>query len=105
MPSLMLRKPPLDFDIFLARMSLYSAFMSVIYFFEMISFGFSDHLMMEMADRMAADGYKAAGYEYVNLDDCWSARQRDSQGQLQGDPKRFPNGMKALADYVSLESE
>ncbi|XP_022098912.1 alpha-N-acetylgalactosaminidase-like isoform X2 [Acanthaster planci] len=56
--------------------------------------------MMEMADRMAADGYKDAGYEYVNLDDCWSARQRDSQGRLQGDPDRFPSGMKALSDYI-----
>ena len=57
---------------------------------------------MDMADRMAADGYRDAGYEYVNLDDCWSAKERDAEGRLQGDLERFPSGMKALADYVRL---
>ena len=37
---------------------------------------------------------------YVNLDDCWADTSRDSQGRLQGQPKQFPSGMKALADYV-----
>ena len=56
---------------------------------------------MAMADRIVSDGYKDAGYEYVHIDDCWAARQRDSNGKLQADPQRFPSGMKALADYVS----
>ena len=56
---------------------------------------------MAMADRIVSDGYKDAGYEYVHIDDCWAARQRDSKGRLQADPQRFPSGMKALADYVS----
>lgn len=55
-----------------------------------------------MADVMARDGYKAAGYEYVIIDDCWLAKTRDVEGRLQPDPKRFPHGIKALADYVSL---
>ncbi|KAM9124909.1 alpha-N-acetylgalactosaminidase-like isoform 2-T2 [Pangshura tecta] len=53
-----------------------------------------------MADKMAEDGWKELGYEYVNLDDCWSAKERDSQGRLQPDPDRFPSGIKALADYI-----
>ena len=58
---------------------------------------------MEMADHMVSDGYKDAGYEYVNIDDCWLARERDPTTQkLQADPDRFPSGIKALADYVSL---
>ncbi len=56
---------------------------------------------MQMADVMATEGYKEAGYEYVAIDDCWPADQRDPQGRLQPDPRRFPHGMKALADYVS----
>ncbi|XP_022091561.1 alpha-N-acetylgalactosaminidase-like isoform X2 [Acanthaster planci] len=48
----------------------------------------------------AAGGYKDAGYEYINLDDCWMSRERDAQGRLQPDPKRFPSGIKNLADYV-----
>jgi alpha-galactosidase len=35
----------------------------------------------------------------VNLDDCWQV-SRDSQGTIQPDPKAFPSGVKALADYV-----
>ncbi|KAL8576381.1 hypothetical protein ACOMHN_048948 [Nucella lapillus] len=60
----------------------------------------NDKLYMAMADRIVADGYKDAGYEYVHIDDCWAARERDSEGKLQADPKRFPGGIKAVADYV-----
>ncbi|XP_074866981.1 alpha-N-acetylgalactosaminidase-like isoform X2 [Carettochelys insculpta] len=60
----------------------------------------SEHLIKSMADKMAEDGWKELGYEYVNLDDCWSAKERDSQGRLQPDPDRFPSGIKALANYV-----
>lgn len=59
-----------------------------------------EKLYMQMADRMAADGYKDAGYEYVNVDDCWMAKERGPDGKLQADPKRFPSGMKALGDYI-----
>ncbi|XP_071124498.1 alpha-N-acetylgalactosaminidase-like [Mytilus edulis] len=57
-------------------------------------------LIKEMADVMVSDGYKDAGYEYIIIDDCWPASKRTSEGRLQGDPERFPNGMKALADYI-----
>jgi Alpha galactosidase A len=53
-----------------------------------------------MADAMERDGFKDAGYEYVVIDDCWLAHERDAQGRLQPDPVRFPNGIRALADYV-----
>ncbi|KAJ8255148.1 hypothetical protein GJAV_G00201490 [Gymnothorax javanicus] len=60
----------------------------------------SEKLYMEMADMMVKDGWKLAGYEYVCIDDCWPSRDRDSQGRLQADPKRFPGGIKKLADYI-----
>ncbi|KAK3100793.1 hypothetical protein FSP39_025412 [Pinctada imbricata] len=60
----------------------------------------SEKLIMQMADAMASQGYKDAGYEYVIIDDCWLARQRDAKGNLQPDPERFPHGIKYLADYV-----
>ena len=66
---------------------------------------FSERLIMQMADHMAAEGYKDAGYEYVCIDDCWLAGERDNNSRLQPDPKRFPSGMKALADYVSEYNE
>lgn len=55
---------------------------------------------MQMADHMVSDGYLAAGYEYVCIDDCWLAPERDVFHRLQPDKSLFPNGMKYLADYV-----
>ena len=59
----------------------------------------NEQLIRETADAMVASGMKDAGYQYVNIDDCWQG-QRDAQGFIQPDPKKFPSGMKALADYV-----
>lgn len=61
-----------------------------------------EELFMEMADVMVKEGWKDAGYEYVCIDDCWPSHKRDAQGRLQADPKRFPSGIKKLADYVSV---
>jgi len=55
---------------------------------------------MQTADHMVSDGYLAAGYEYVCIDDCWLATERDSSNRLQAEKSLFPNGMKHLADYV-----
>ena len=59
----------------------------------------SDKLIRETADAMVSSGMKAAGYQYVNIDDCWQVR-RDAQGTIVADPANFPSGIKALADYV-----
>jgi alpha-galactosidase len=58
-----------------------------------------ERLIRETADAMVKTGLKDAGFQYVNIDDCWQG-QRDADGNIQPDPKRFPSGMKALADYV-----
>lgn len=57
-------------------------------------------LIKEIADAMVESGMKDAGYEYVNIDDCWMAPTRDENGNLQPHPERFPNGIDAVADYV-----
>ena len=59
----------------------------------------SEKLIREMADAMVSSGLQAAGYQYVNIDDCWQD-SRDAQGNIVADPARFPSGIKALADYV-----
>jgi alpha-galactosidase len=59
----------------------------------------SDKLIREMADAMVSTGMQAAGYQYVNIDDCWQV-SRDASGTIVADPTRFPAGVKALADYV-----
>lgn len=51
---------------------------------------------------MVSHGYKDAGYEFVVIDDCWLEMDRDPVTQrLVADRERFPNGMKAVGDYVS----
>ena len=59
----------------------------------------NEQIVRDTADAMVANGMKAAGYQYVNVDDCWQG-ERDSQGFIRPDPKKFPSGIKALADYV-----
>ncbi|KAI4544859.1 hypothetical protein MG293_005125 [Ovis ammon polii] len=60
----------------------------------------SEKLFQQIAEIMASDGWKDVGYEYICIDDCWMAPERDSEGRLQADPKRFPGGIRHLADYV-----
>ncbi len=60
----------------------------------------SEQLIEQTADTIVSSGMKAAGYTYVNIDDCWMEKSRDAQGQLVADPAKFPDGIKAVADYV-----
>ncbi|WP_298392281.1 glycoside hydrolase family 27 protein [Hydrotalea sp.] len=60
----------------------------------------NEQLVKDIADVMVSSGMKAAGYEYLVLDDGWMAMERDKNGNLVADPKKFPHGMKAVADYV-----
>ena len=59
-----------------------------------------EKLIKETADAMITNGMRDAGYNYIVIDDGWEAMDRDSQGNLIPDPKRFPNGMKVLGDYL-----
>jgi alpha-galactosidase len=54
----------------------------------------------QTAQAMVSNGMKAAGYQYVNIDDCWMAPTRDSAGNLVPDPTRFPQGIKPVSDFV-----
>merc|ERR1719305_200350 len=61
----------------------------------------NENLYQAMTDHLVQDGYLAAGYNQVSVDDCWANKSgRDSQGKLFADPDRFPSGMKALGDYM-----
>ncbi|MCC3764494.1 RICIN domain-containing protein [Glycomyces sp. TRM65418] len=60
----------------------------------------NETLVRQTADLLVSSGMAAAGYEYVNIDDCWMEWERDSGGNLVADRDKFPSGMKALADYV-----
>ncbi|HMD44208.1 MAG TPA: glycoside hydrolase family 27 protein [Candidatus Acidoferrum sp.] len=59
----------------------------------------SEDLVKTVADAMAANGMKDAGYQYVVIDDCWQVA-RDEEGNIVADAQRFPSGIKGVADYV-----
>ena len=61
----------------------------------------SDALVRESTDAFVEQGLKDAGYQYVVIDDCWSKKVRDPEtDRLVAEPAKFPEGMKAVADYV-----
>ena len=60
----------------------------------------NEQLIKDTADKMVESGLLTAGYTYLVIDDCWSKKERDENGRLVADPEKFPNGMKAVADYV-----
>ncbi|MEV6301144.1 glycoside hydrolase family 27 protein [Actinoplanes sp. NPDC051861] len=79
------RTPPMGFNNWNATGCLYD---------------FDHKFVRSMADLIVSRGLKDLGYEYVNIDDCWAARERDSDGRLQPDRDRFPDGIKPIVDYV-----
>ncbi|NUP48595.1 MAG: alpha-galactosidase [Catenulispora sp.] len=60
----------------------------------------SEALVEQTADIMVSSGMKDAGYQYVNIDDCWMTSSRDSGGHLVPDPAKFPDGISGTAAYV-----
>ena len=59
----------------------------------------NEQVVRSMADAMASNGMKKAGYTYLVIDDLWVGG-RDNKNRLFADTSRFPHGMKMLADYV-----
>lgn len=61
--------------------------------------GIIESLFKQMTDQMVTKGLKAAGYQYMNIDDCWSAG-RDGAGMLKATTDFTNQSLKTLADYV-----
>jgi alpha-galactosidase len=49
---------------------------------------------------MISLGLKDVGYQYLNIDDCWHSKQRNSSGFLVPDPSKWPQGMKPVVDQI-----
>lgn len=52
------------------------------------------------ARELVRTGLAARGYDTVTIDDCWMTVRRDSRGNLQPDPARFPHGMQPVAAAI-----
>ena len=59
----------------------------------------SESIICSVAEAMATNGLKAAGYTYVNIDDGYFGG-RDKDGKLLFHPTRFPNGLKPVVDRI-----
>ena len=59
----------------------------------------NEQLIKDVADTLATSGLRDLGYQYLNVDDHWHGG-RDEHGVLYPNAEKFPNGMKALSDYV-----
>jgi alpha-galactosidase len=60
----------------------------------------SEQVIRETADAFVSSGLKEVGFTYIVIDDIWQGGRDSTTGLLYPNPKRFPSGIKALADYV-----
>lgn len=60
----------------------------------------NEDLICDTADAIVKNGLDKSGYKYVVIDDCWSEKERDKNGNLVADHIKFPHGMKYVGDYV-----
>ena len=72
----------------------------------------TDKMMREAADIIVSSGMADAGYQYVNIDDCWMNAQknidsgrigpdRDGKGNIL--PNSYFPDMKAMTDYIHFK--
>ncbi|MBN2341653.1 MAG: glycoside hydrolase family 27 protein [Deltaproteobacteria bacterium] len=62
--------------------------------------GLNESVVRATADAFISSGMAAAGYQYVNLDDCWMDGRDSTTGRLKWDTSSFPSGIPALAEYI-----
>ncbi|KAL8282824.1 hypothetical protein RB600_006006 [Gaeumannomyces tritici] len=55
---------------------------------------------LDTANLFVSLGLKDLGYEYVNIDDCWSTMNRNGSGYLVADPNKWPQGVKPVVDKI-----
>mmetsp|Transcript_52265 Transcript_52265/g.131212 ORF Transcript_52265/g.131212 Transcript_52265/m.131212 type:complete len:432 (-) Transcript_52265:172-1467(-) len=60
----------------------------------------NETLIQNAAAALVSSGLAKAGYVYVNIDDCWAEKERDSNGRLVPSRERFPSGLRVLSDQL-----
>eukprot|EP00960_Hanusia_phi_P073955 768125-Hanusia_phi.AAC.1 len=59
-----------------------------------------ERTIKEIALAMVATGLRDAGYTILHVDDSWQSTTREAGKGLQADKEKFPNGMKAVANFL-----
>ncbi len=60
----------------------------------------SESVVRTVSDAFVSQGLMDAGYNYLVIDDLWHASWRNSDGSPAANSSKFPNGIKAAADYA-----
>ncbi|KAF9448138.1 glycoside hydrolase family 27 protein [Macrolepiota fuliginosa MF-IS2] len=60
----------------------------------------SESIVLDNAKLIKSLGLLDAGYNYVNIDDCYSEKERSASGDIVASKDRFPSGMKNLTDQL-----
>lgn len=60
----------------------------------------SEQIVKDTVESLISTGLAEAGYNYVNLDDCWQYSRDPITNKIIEDPVRFPSGIPALVKYV-----
>lgn len=63
--------------------------------------GLNESVFVETAHAMKDNGLLAAGYNQINLDDCWSTMERAPTGEMVWDSEKFPHGLPWLTKYLN----
>eukprot|EP01043_Picozoa_sp_COSAG02_P097776 COSAG02_NODE_33976_length_491_cov_1.040816_1_plen_94_part_01 len=66
--------------------------------------GINSDVMMKTADLMVSTGLAAAGFEYINSDDCWMLagvnRSDGGKGPQVPNPSKFPDGIEKTIEHI-----
>lgn len=54
--------------------------------------------LIAQMDAIVEKGLLDAGYEYLNIDDCWQDGRDEVTGRIKYNKEKFPHGMKYIAD-------
>ena len=61
----------------------------------------NEDVIYETAVAMKESGLLDAGYQYVNIDDCWHSSMRDQNGEMQPDLTTFASGIPNLVKKIN----
>ncbi|KAG8216892.1 glycoside hydrolase family 27 protein [Butyriboletus roseoflavus] len=60
----------------------------------------NETLIIKTAKLVQSLGLADAGYDHINIDDCYSEKKRSPAGDIVANQARFPSGMKVLTDQI-----
>lgn len=60
----------------------------------------NEGVILSQAKALVSTGLAKKGYDTITIDDCWMAKQRNTDGTLAADAEKFPHGMAWMGEQV-----